>query len=243
MLINSKNTYDFIDTTIALQTVNQKTDMLTQMVANETEKLQALQAKEQQQYQNASALVYKLDTLNATLQEQQLAYKQEAVSLTGAAAQLAQQSNTLSAEIQQEREAQAAAAAAAAAADGYYYGGNIQTIPLGPEYSQYDFYPWGQCTWYVAYEVNVPWAGNAYQWYYNAQDLGYSTGQTPEVGSIVVWGAALPYNPYYGHVAYVVKVISSTEFVVHEANYYGLGVVDQRTIYSLVDVEGFIYMS
>ena len=102
-------------------------------------------------------------------------------------------------------------------------------------------FPWGQCTWYVASLREVPWSGNADQWLGNAAAMGYSTGRTPRPGAIVVWGPGNGYS-YYGHVAYVVAVVSPTDFYVDEANFDEIpGNIDSREVTTLNDVEGFIY--
>jgi hypothetical protein len=36
-------------------------------------------------------------------------------------------------------------------------------------------------------------------------------------------------------------VVNPTSFIVDEANAYGLGIIDQRLVSSLANVEGFIY--
>ena len=66
------------------------------------------------------------------------------------------------------------------------------------------------------------------------------TWTQPWQGAIVVFGPGNDYSPL-GHVAYVESVVNPTSFLVDEANAYGLGIVDQRLISSLTDVEGFIY--
>jgi surface antigen len=86
---------------------------------------------------------------------------------------------------------------------------------------------------------DVPWSGDAWAWAGNAAGMGYTVSSTPRVGSIVVWGAGGGYSGF-GHVAYVVSVTGPGSFVVDEANYIGLGVVDQRPVFGLGDVEGFI---
>jgi surface antigen len=104
-----------------------------------------------------------------------------------------------------------------------------------------DSFPWGQCTWYVASLREVPWGGNADQWFGNARAMGYSTGSTPKPGAIVVWGPGNGYS-YYGHVAYVVAVVSPSDFYVNEANFDEIpGSIDSREVTTLNDVEGFIY--
>lgn len=100
-----------------------------------------------------------------------------------------------------------------------------------------DPFPWGECTWWVAHLRYVPWTGNAWQWYWNAQAYGYPVGQYPEPGAIMVtWESA------YGHVAYVVAVYPDGSWLVSEMNYYGFGIVDYRHIYpGQVPLIGFIY--
>ena len=56
----------------------------------------------------------------------------------------------------------------------------------------------------------------------------------------MVFGPGNDYSPL-GHVAYVESVVKSSRFIVDEANVDGLGIVDQRLISSLTDVEGFNY--
>jgi surface antigen len=111
-------------------------------------------------------------------------------------------------------------------------GGSIGSLPVSR-------FPWGQCTYYVATRVPVPWNGNAWQWYGNAQAMGYAVGATPRPGAIMVtWE-----NRYFGHVAYVESVNADGSWVVSEMNYVGLGVIDQRTIRSgqQTALIGFVY--
>jgi LysM repeat protein len=98
-------------------------------------------------------------------------------------------------------------------------------------------FPYGYCTWYVAQKRYVPWSGNAGAWLFNAKIDGYATGRTPRVGSIMVTTE----NRYYGHVAYVEKVMGST-FTVSEMNYVGFAKKDFRTL-AVADpaIKGFIY--
>jgi surface antigen len=103
-----------------------------------------------------------------------------------------------------------------------------------------DDYPWGQCTWYVASLRSVYWSGDAWEWASSARAYGQPEGMRPHVGSLVVFGPGHGYSQF-GHVAYVVSVQGPTNFTVDEANMLGLGVVDQRHIGSLYDVETFIY--
>src|SRR5262249_25164785 len=83
-------------------------------------------------------------------------------------------------------------------------------------------FPFGQCTWYVATKVPIPWIGNAWQWYGAAQQAGWATGATPRPGAILVdWESR-----YYGHVAYVEGVNADGSFLISEMNYVGWGVID-----------------
>jgi surface antigen len=97
-------------------------------------------------------------------------------------------------------------------------------------------FPWGWCTWWVAQKRYVPWNGNAWQWYGNAQAYGRSVGRAPVPGAIMVtWESG------YGHVAYV-ESVSGGSFTVSEMNYAGFGRVSSRTIStSSVPLIGFIY--
>lgn len=97
-------------------------------------------------------------------------------------------------------------------------------------------FPWGYCTWWVSHKRSVPWSGNAWQWYGNAQAYGRPVGRTPVAGAIMVtWESG------WGHVAYV-ESASGGSFTVSEMNYAGYGVVSSRTVTtSSVPLIGFIY--
>ena len=98
-------------------------------------------------------------------------------------------------------------------------------------------FPYGYCTWYVAQKRYVPWGGNAGTWLYNAKALGYKTGRTPTVGSIVVTTE----NRFYGHVALVEKV-SGGNITVSEMNYTGWGKTNRRVLSASSRViKGYIY--
>ena len=98
-------------------------------------------------------------------------------------------------------------------------------------------FSYGYCTWYVASRIPVPWLGNAWEWYGQAQAFGWATGQSPRPGSIMVtWESG------YGHVAIVESVNSDGSWRVSEMNFVGWGVVSQRTIApGKVPLIGFIY--
>jgi surface antigen len=106
--------------------------------------------------------------------------------------------------------------------------------------SEEDHFPWGWCTWYVAQRRDVPWRGDAKTWLASARALGWPTGQTPQVGAMMVTMESV----WYGHVAYVEKVYPDGSFQVSEMNYQAWGIVDFRTIKPWtrqVPILGFIY--
>ena len=98
-------------------------------------------------------------------------------------------------------------------------------------------FSYGYCTWYVYNRRAVPWLGNAWEWFGQAQAYGWSTGQTPRVGAILVtWESS------WGHVAYVESVNSDGSYTVSEMNFVRWNVIDMRTIRpGGVPLIGFIY--
>ena len=108
----------------------------------------------------------------------------------------------------------------------------------GPSAGSYgNRFAYGYCTWYVASRIPVPWLGNAWEWFGQAQAYGWATGQTPRAGAIMVtWESG------YGHVAIVERVNADGSWTVSEMNFVGWGIVDQRTIFpGHVPLIGFIY--
>lgn len=98
-------------------------------------------------------------------------------------------------------------------------------------------FSYGYCTWYVYNRRYVPWLGNAWEWFGQAQAYGWSTGQTPRVGAILVtWESS------WGHVAYVESVNADGSYTVSEMNFVRWNVIDMRTIRpGGVPLIGFIY--
>ena len=84
-------------------------------------------------------------------------------------------------------------------------------------------YPIGQCTWGV--KTLADWVGNywgnANEWGASARKAGYTTGSTPQVGSVVVFPNVIYEGVNYGHVAYVTHVYDDGSIEVMEANYGG----------------------
>jgi len=115
----------------------------------------------------------------------------------------------------------------------------VFTIKVQGSAGPYDpHFPFGQCTWYVATKVVIPWHGDAWTWYSNAQSAGWAVGSTPRVGGVMVtWESRI-----FGHVSYVESINADGSWVVSEMNYVGWGVIDQRTVRpGQVPLIGFIY--
>jgi surface antigen len=125
-----------------------------------------------------------------------------------------------------------AAAGVVGAATGFLGGSSRSGLAAGRQ--QANGWPWGQCTWYVAAEraqmgEPVTWGGDAWQWLANAAAQGRPETSIPAPGEIAVYGRGGSYDPRYGHVAVVIAV-GPSGYTVSEANFYGLGVIDMRSI-------------
>jgi len=103
-----------------------------------------------------------------------------------------------------------------------------------------DAYPFGQCTWWAAYNRRVTWNGNAADWLPDAQAQGVPTTEMPSAGAIAVFARGGTYSPLYGHVAVVIAVTPTT-YTVSEMNFIGWGRVSTRVIaWPDPQIEGFI---
>ena len=116
---------------------------------------------------------------------------------------------------------------------GYTLLGPGPTVPVAAG----NRFAFGNCTYYVYNRRQIPWQGDAWAWYGNAQALGFPTGRTPRPGSIMVtWESG------YGHVAYVESVNPDGSWVVAEMNWVAFNTVDRRLIQpGGVPLIGFIY--
>lgn len=241
ILVDSKSFIDAMDALTSADQVSGRVQQLVTQIQGKRDQLDRLQKQQEQDQVHANALVDSLQSLAGEQQNEEVAYRQQASSLKGKAATLLAQLQGVRSKISEVRREQEAAAAAAAAAAGagaaHVVGNALRPFAFGP---RFDDYPWGQCTWYVASLRNVYWSGNAWEWAYTARAAGRPEGMTPRVGSLVVFGPGHGYSQF-GHVAYVVSVQGSSNFTVDEANMLGLGIVDQRHIGSLYDVEAFVY--
>ena len=98
-------------------------------------------------------------------------------------------------------------------------------------------FAYGYCTYYVATRRNVPWFGNAIEWWPNARAAGYAEGSTPVPGAIMVTRESS-----VGHVAYVESVGGDGSWTVSEMNFVGWNVISRRTLHpGQAPVVGFIY--
>src|SRR5439155_16918852 len=68
-----------------------------------------------------------------------------------------------------------------------------------------DRFPFGQCTWWAAFNVRVTWWGDASAWLASAAAAGRATSPVPVVHSIVVYAPSPGYSRW-GHVGVVVEV-------------------------------------
>jgi peptidoglycan DL-endopeptidase CwlO len=218
---------------------------------SETDQLSAQQAQEQKLLASQRNEENQLDNSLAT-QQQGLQEEQQLIAqLNSQGGQVQSQISGLQTQVQelndqyQQQLAAQLAASTPAPSGGDSYSPSSSGDPLQPLFSWVpaggspDYFPFGQCTFWAAYNHMVTWSGNATDWYDNAIAQGAQVSQSPSVGSIVVWGAGNGYS-IYGHVAIVVAVYGSGAFTVSEMNYEGEGIIDTRTVYTRYDVEGFI---
>ncbi|MBV8528027.1 MAG: CHAP domain-containing protein [Candidatus Dormibacteraeota bacterium] len=233
------DSHSFAETMSAITSVIQVSDKVKSLVKDvqtREQQLSALRDEQQQEYNQAAQVVANLQALAAQQAAQQRQLQAYAGNLSGMAGGLGVQLQSIVDKIGQVRAAQAAARAAAIGAV-RILGGALPPFSYGPKD---DWFPWGQCTWYVASLRDVSWNGDAWQWASTAAAADMSEGMQPRAGAIVVFARGGAYSGF-GHVAYVVGVSGPTSFTVDEGNYYSLGVVDQRYIGSLAGVEAFIY--
>ncbi len=98
------------------------------------------------------------------------------------------------------------------------------SVPVG---GYTDRFPYGQCTWWAAYNRHVTWSGNARDWLVNARAQSVATSALPSIGAVVVYRPGSGYGEL-GHVAIVIAV-SSSSYTVSEMNFVGWGEVNTRS--------------
>lgn len=102
-----------------------------------------------------------------------------------------------------------------------------------------DHFPYGECTWWAAYNRRVSWNGNAADWLVNARAQGVATANAPSIGAIAVFTPGGAYSEL-GHVAVVIAV-RPTSYTVSEMNAVGHGKLSTRVItWPDPAVQGFI---
>ena len=102
-----------------------------------------------------------------------------------------------------------------------------------------DHFPFGQCTWWAAYNHRVSWGGDARDWIANASAQGVAVEGTPSVGAIVSYRPGGAYSTL-GHVAIVIKVTPSA-YTVSEMNAPKWGEISTRVVpWPDRQVQGFI---
>lgn len=133
------------------------------------------------------------------------------------------------AEQKAEADARAAQEAAQAArelqlAQEAAYASQMAQMAPTPVVARGNGYDYGQCTYYVAGRRAIPgnW-GNARDWLFHAQAMGYATGPVPRPGAIAWSGVG-----YYGHVAYVEEVAGAMVRIseMNNSAYGGWNIVD-----------------
>lgn len=243
-IANSAGVSQFVDKTLALQSVRQQFDALTKQLIADANSLKKLQAQQQAQRQQVASLVQSLQSQNDQLQAQNNAYTAEQSSLTGQAAAIAAQVQQISSQIVLLREEEAASGGNGSVGQEGLILNTCSGCYTGPFVHQ-DSYPPGQCTWFAATEAYVSWLGNADQWIAGDANYGqYPIGMTPQLNSIAVFDPGGAYDPNFGHVAWVVGVGAGTNgsgFIVEEDNFVGNGREDQRLVPNTEGVMGFIY--
>ena len=129
-----------------------------------------------------------------------------------------------------------AAAAVAAAPPAAPLAPLFASVPTG---GYPDPFPFGQCTWWAAYNHPVSWGGNAADWLANARAQGVATSDVPSTGAIAVFEPGGAYSAL-GHVAVVVAVTPDS-YTVSEMNAPVWGEVATRVIaWPDPHVRGFI---
>ncbi len=123
-----------------------------------------------------------------------------------------------------------------------------QYVAPAMNYSSYsgahggDHFSFGECTWYVAQRRDIPWFGNADQWYAAAAAMGFPEGHVPQVGAVVVFWPGGDGAGSVGHVGYVESILPGGYFMLSEMNFGAWDRVDTRILPGdSSGIQGFIY--
>ena len=188
-LADSSGVAQLVNNVLQLQTVGQQFSVLTQKLVTDKGDLQARKVAQTRQEQQVRGLEANLQNRAYALQSQEAQFNQQASTLSGQAGQIASQIKQVSDQIQTLEAEQAAIGSYTGPAGSE--GGTILGVypaPNPPYATSPNNYPWGQCTWYVATQTEVPWApfGNGGQWVSEDYAAGspYPVGMTPRVDSM-----------------------------------------------------------
>lgn len=242
IVTNSSGFNQMVSTQIAFQILQQQFQTTASQLLKDRQQAHTLQIAQAAQLAQVTADVDKLQSQQEQLKQSQLAIQTAQSHLTGEIKTLTLESQTLLLRL----DSMVGVPAIATVGTGSLTGSILAVCSLNshdpncPVGTHQNAFPYGQCTWYVATRMAVTWSGNADQWITNASAAGAQIGIVPKVNSAVVFAAGGAYDPQYGHVAWVVKVLSPTSFVVDEANFIP-NTQDERQINSLAGVLGFIY--
>lgn len=242
IVTNSSNINQIMGTQIAFQILQQQFQTTASQLLQDRQQAHALLATQTAQLAQVTADVSKLQSQQEQLNQSQLAIQAAQSHLSGEIKVLTLQSQAILLRLDSMAGTSAIAPGGIGSLAGSILaicglGSHDPNCPVGPNHNSF---PYGQCTWYVATRMAVTWSGNADQWITNAGAVGAQIGLTPKVNSAVVFAAGGAYDPQYGHVAWVVKVLSPTSFVVDEANFIP-NTQDERQVNGLAGVLGFIY--
>lgn len=242
IVANSSSVNQIMGTQIAFQILQQQFQTAASQLLSDRRQTHALQATQTAQLSQVTVDVGKLQSQQEQLNQSQMAIQAAQSHLSGEIRVLTLQSQSILLQLDSMAGIPAIAPGGTGSLTGSILavcslGSHDPNCPVGPHQSSF---PYGQCTWYVATRMAVTWSGNADQWIANAGAAGAQIGVIPKVNSAVVFAAGGAYDPRYGHVAWVVKVLSPTSFVVDEANFIP-NTQDERQVNSLAGILGFIY--
>jgi surface antigen len=226
MIFSSSNFKEMLGRVMSEMTIQRRLADTARQVKAEQAQLQAMAVELQRKQQQAQLVQDQLSQENGKELALVADFDQRVARIDDSSKSLLAQINGLNSQIAAR---QAAARPAFSSASG----------SVGGSSSCGNHFSYGYCTWYVANRRCIPWFGNAWEWYGNAQAYGYPVGHQARVGAVVVWDQRMS---GYGHVAYV-ESVQPDGFTVSEMNYNAWGQVDRRFVpYSNPGpLTGFIY--
>ena len=236
MIFSSGSFEEMLTRVMAEITVQRRIADTARRIKAEQAQFKTMSAQLAQKHQQGQLVQAQLERANG----QQLAlvadYDQRIARLDQQSRALLSQVNSINAQIAAAQAPQIAAAQAPQMRSPSF-GPGSGSVTGGSSCGNH--FSYGYCTWYVANRRCIPWFGNAWEWYGQAQAYGYPVGSQARVGAVAVWDQRMS---SYGHVAYV-ESVQSDGFTVSEMNYNAWGQVDSRFVpYSNPGpLTGFIY--